>query len=214
MEKSLLLTLTVLLLLGVREGITSTTTENSSLTVSVPSTINPPAAPTSCAQSSPCKNITQFITLPPVLALLKIYWKQDSPCEGNLYLSSQMRSAPLCFNSHMASKWWSELCKDRRCGVLQGFKPTRETKGYLLTSNMTVSYASCLGVLITCQDTHGTELAAYKAVTGILIFLILGVILLQFSRPTYKAIRKRFSQKRQNRWIGPTQSDVLSQRSS
>ncbi|KTG07208.1 hypothetical protein cypCar_00010740 [Cyprinus carpio] len=57
-----------------------------------------------------------------------------------------------------------------------------------------------------CEDPLGTELAAYKAVTGILIFLILGVILVQFGRPTYKAIRKRFSQKRQNRWVGPTQS--------
>lgn len=41
------------------------------------------------------------------------------------------------------------------------------------------------------SDPHGKELAAYKAVTGILIFLILSVILLHFSRPTFKAIRKR-----------------------
>ncbi|XP_051983271.1 T-cell surface glycoprotein CD5 [Xyrauchen texanus] len=213
MENSLLLTLMVLLLLGVREGITSSTAENRSQTISIPTTLNLTAANTSCAQPTPCKNITQFITLPPVLALLKVYWKQDSPCEGDLYLFSQMHVLPMCFTNHMEIKWWNELCKDRRCGVWQGFRPTRETKGYLLMSNMTVSKASCSGLLITCQvlsAASGTELAAYKAVTGILIFLILSVILLQFSRPTYKAIRKRFSQKRQNQWIGPTQSQSVS----
>ncbi|XP_067261115.1 T-cell surface glycoprotein CD5 [Chanodichthys erythropterus] len=97
-----------------------------------------------------------------------------------------------------------------RCGELKGFIPTNEAKGLILTSNMTLLETDCQGLKITCEDTLGSELAAYKAVTGILIFLMLGVILLQFSRPTYKAIRKRFSQKRQSRWIGPTQSQSVS----
>ncbi|XP_051560017.1 T-cell surface glycoprotein CD5 isoform X2 [Myxocyprinus asiaticus] len=211
MENSLLVTLTALLLLGVREGISSTTTVNSSPNPSIPSTLNPSAAPSSCTPQTPCRNITQYITLPPVVARVKMYWKQESHCEGQLYLSFfQQRDVPLCFSSHMASKWWNDLCKDRRCGDFEGLKPTEETKGYLLSSNMSVSNASCSGVRITCQDTLGRELAAYKAVTGILLFLILSVILLQFGRPTYKAIRKRFSQKRQNRWIGPTQSQSVS----
>ncbi|XP_055060897.2 T-cell surface glycoprotein CD5 [Misgurnus anguillicaudatus] len=75
---------------------------------------------------------------------------------------------------------------------------------------MTMNKTRCRGWHLTCQDPLGKELAAYKAVTAILLLFIFSVILLQFGRPTYKAIRKRFSQKRQNRWIGPTQTQSVS----
>ncbi|XP_051993058.1 uncharacterized protein LOC127651316 [Xyrauchen texanus] len=196
---------------SVGEGITSNSSVNISLYPSIPSKLSPPAAPSPCTTQTPCKNITQYITQPPVVARHKIYWNQESPCEGQLYLSSSKEhDVPLCSRSHLKSKWLNDMCKDRRCGAFEGFKSTKRTEGYHLSSNMTVSNASCFGVHITCQDTLRRELAVYKAVTGILLFLILSVILLQFGRPTYKAIHKRFSKKRQNRWIGPTQSQSVS----
>ncbi|XP_056097310.1 T-cell surface glycoprotein CD5 [Rhinichthys klamathensis goyatoka] len=98
-----------------------------------------------------------------------------------------------------------------RCGDFKGYKPTNNAPGHVLTRNMTTSFSKeCTGLQITCEDTLGSELAAYKAVTGILIFLMLGVILVQYGQPTYKAIRKRFSQKRETRWVGPTQSQSVS----
>lgn len=167
-----------------------------------------------------CQTTVQKIIVPPVLARVKISWKKGSQCAGLLYLSSSdQREAPLCYTP-VVQKWSSKLCKDTRCGEFVDHKITsEEVKGYFINSNMTLSNASCQGVHIICQgvcfftikndqifytifivtdycffslsDSLGKELAAYKAVTGILLFLILSVILLQFSRPTYKAIRKR-----------------------
>ncbi|RXN20018.1 transmembrane protein 132C-like [Labeo rohita] len=84
---------------------------------------------------------------------------------------------------------------------------TQPTPCPITIQNITFAFLLMVTWMSPCEDPLGTELAAYKAVTGILIFLILAVILIQFGRPTYKAIRKRFSQKRQSRWVGPTQSE-------
>lgn len=117
----------------------------------------------------------------------------------------------MCFDSYTTQKWLRELCKDKRCGdYTKSERMSRNVSGYIIYSNMTFSKTSCYERHITCQDTLGKELAAYKAVTAILLLFIFSVILLQFGRPTYKAIRKRFSQKRQNRWIGPTQTQSVS----
>ncbi|CAM4482674.1 unnamed protein product [Leuciscus chuanchicus] len=203
MENSLLMTLAALLLLGVREGTSQSETPNitnSTPHVSTPDTTIPTATP--CPKPI---HITQY-----VLARLKVTWKK-SPCEGRLYLYFPNQSpAPLCFGSQISESWSSELCKDMRCGDFKGFKPTKKANGRMLRGNMTLINEDCTGLQITCEDTLGSELAAYKAVTGILIFLMLGVILFQYGQPTYKAIRKRFSQKRETRWVGPTQSQSVS----
>ncbi|XP_016375519.1 T-cell surface glycoprotein CD5-like [Sinocyclocheilus rhinocerous] len=205
MENSLLMTLAALLLLGVQGISTQTPTQTNNLTI--PSTSQWINVTTSTAPQTPCPIIIHNITKS-VLYRLRVKWLKGSPCEGQLYLYTHERQRPLCSNSHKSGSWWTEVCKDTRCGDFKGFKPTSsQTKCFMLTSNMTIiDTTECKGLHIMCQDSLGTELAAYKAVTGILIFLILGVILVQFSRPTYKALHKRFSQKRQSRWIGPTQS--------
>ncbi|XP_016331095.1 T-cell surface glycoprotein CD5-like [Sinocyclocheilus anshuiensis] len=202
MENALLMTLTVLLLLGV-QGISAQSSINN---ISTPSTPRPTSATTSTTLWATCPKIIEYITKSDLFRL-KVIWKV-SPCEGQLYVYSHERQGPLCSSSDISVSWWTEVCKDRRCGDFKGFKHTSsQAKCLKLTTNMTfINTTKCNGLHIMCQDPLGTELAAYKAVTGILIFLILGVILVQFSRPTYKAIRKRFSQKRQNRWVGPTQS--------
>ncbi|XDV23542.1 hypothetical protein PO909_028082 [Leuciscus waleckii] len=174
MENSLLMTLAALLLLGVRKGTSQFETPH----VSNPDTTIPTAAP--CPKP---------IHITHVLARLKVTWKK-SPCEGRLYLYFPNQSpAPLCFGSQISESWSSELCKDMRCGDFKGFKPTKKANGHMLTSNITLINEDCTGLQITCEDTLGSELAAYKAVTGISLFLMLGVILFQL---TYKAIRKRF----------------------
>uniref|UniRef100_A0A9J8B2U2 T-cell surface glycoprotein CD5 n=1 Tax=Cyprinus carpio carpio TaxID=630221 RepID=A0A9J8B2U2_CYPCA len=202
MENSLLMTLTTLLLLGV-QGIATQIQTNNLTTPSTPQSVN---VTTSTAPQTQCLNIIQNITKS-VLYQLKVKWIKGSSCEGQLYLDTGEHKRPLCFNTYKSS-WWNEVCKDTRCGDFKSYKPTSsQTPSFMLTSNMTIiDTTECKGLHIMCQDSQGRELAAYKAVTGILIFLILGVILLQFSRPMYKAIRKRFSQKRQSRWIGPTES--------
>ncbi|XP_039546104.1 T-cell surface glycoprotein CD5 [Pimephales promelas] len=202
MENSLLMTLTALLLLGVREGTSqmSNITNITNTNFSTPKTI-----PT----QTPCPKTIHYITQF-VLARLKVK-RGKSPCEGQLFVYFPNKTqAPLCVNSHLSESWWNELCKDMRCGDYKGFKTTNKAPGHVLTGNMTLISERCAGLQIICEDPLGRELSAYKAVTGILIFLMLGVILVQYGQPTYKAIRKRFSQKRETRWVGPTQSQSVS----
>ncbi|XP_067297331.1 T-cell surface glycoprotein CD5 [Pseudorasbora parva] len=204
MEISLLMTLMALLLIGVQG---TTDDHNPNITTTTSSTTLVINHTTST--QTPCPKIIHKITQS-VLARLKVD-KKESSCEGQLYVYYPNRSqVPLCSNSHILDNWRSELCKDMRCGDFKGFKFTNNGAGLVLLKNMTLINETCKGLQITCEDTLGSELAAYKAITGIFIFLMLGVILVKFSQPTYKAIRKRFSQKRQNRWIGPTQSQSVS----
>lgn len=144
-----------------------------------------------------------------VMAWLKV--KGKSPCEGRVYVySATLGEKPLCCSSHKRTSLLSGLCKDMRCGDLNSVTNFNEyNSGIELTSNMTLNITQCSGLSISCTDSLGNELVAYKAVTGILIFILV-FILIQFSRPTIKVIRKRFSQKRQSRWIGPTQSQSVS----
>ncbi|KAF4118546.1 hypothetical protein G5714_000597 [Onychostoma macrolepis] len=194
------MSLTALLLLGVQGIADQNITSNST------SPLTPPCPTIPTVLQTPCPIIIRNITTS-VLFWLKLKWNEESPCEGRLYVHSHEPPKALCFNSNISVSWWKEVCKDRRCGDFKVFKSTSSrVDGIKLTSNMSFIYTKCMGSHIMCQDPPGTELAAYKAATGIFIFLILGVIMVQFSRPTYKAIRKRFSQKRQSRWVGPTQS--------
>ncbi|XP_046726146.1 T-cell surface glycoprotein CD5 [Silurus meridionalis] len=81
----------------------------------------------------------------------------------------------------------------------------------MIHQNLTVTTdTECSKVFITCKDKDRKELVTYKVITGLLLTLIIGVLLIRFAQPTYTAFRKRFSQKRQNRWIGPTQSQSVS----
>ncbi|XP_026103127.1 T-cell surface glycoprotein CD5-like [Carassius auratus] len=203
MENSLLMTLTALLLLGV-QGISAQTQTHNTTNTSAPESIN---VTTSNAPQITCPKIPQIITMS-VLYWLKVKWIKESPCEGQLFLNTSEEERPLCYNSAISPSWKNEVCNNRRCGDFKKLKPiSNKAECFVLRSNMTIIVTTeCDGLHIMCQDSPGKELAAYKAVTGLLIFFILSVILLQFSRPMYKAIRKRFSQKRQNRWIGPTES--------
>ncbi|KAM9314533.1 uncharacterized protein cd5 [Pholidichthys leucotaenia] len=54
------------------------------------------------------------------------------------------------------------------------------------------------------------ELKVYKVVTGLLCCVLLILLLLRFTKPTVNALQKRLSDRRQNRWIGPTQSHSVS----
>ncbi|KAI2668319.1 T-cell surface glycoprotein CD5 [Labeo rohita] len=198
MENSLLMILTALLLCGV-QGIASLNDTN----LTTPATPECPNSIISTTQPTPCPITIQNITF---AFPLMVTWM--SPCEGQLYVHSHEGQWQLCSNNHMPRNWWTAVCKERRCGDYSGHTiASKQADGYTIYKNNTfIKTTDCMGMVIMCKDPLGTELAAYKAVTGILIFLILAVILIQFGRPTYKAIRKRFSQKRQSRWVGPTQS--------
>ncbi|KAM9362918.1 uncharacterized protein cd5 [Symphorus nematophorus] len=63
--------------------------------------------------------------------------------------------------------------------------------------------------MVQCTEAQG-QLQAYKVVTALLCCVLLVLLLIRFTRPTVKALQKRLSDRRQNRWIGPTQSHSVS----
>ncbi|XP_056325092.1 T-cell surface glycoprotein CD5 [Danio aesculapii] len=205
MENRLLMSLTALLLIDVGLGITTPNPTNISATDGTKETSITPTPPT--VPQTTRQGDIKYIALTEI-ALLKV--KRKSPCEGPVYVySATLGEKPLCLNEKAVSLL-SGLCKDMRCGNSKHVTTFYETdSGIQLASNMTLTITPCSGLSISCTDPLGNELIAYKAVTGILFFILL-VILVQFSRPTIKVIRKRFSQKRQSRWIGPTQSQSVS----
>lgn len=206
MENRLLMSLTALLLIDAGLGITNPNTTNNPETNSVNVSNTKPTTP--MVPQITCPKTVERIT-ETVMAWLKV--KGKSPCEGRVYVySATLGEKPLCCSSHKRTSLLSGLCKDMRCGDLNSVTNFNEyNSGIELTSNMTLNITQCSGLSISCTDSLGNELIAYKAVTGILIFILI-FILIQFSRPTIKVIRKRFSQKRQSRWIGPTQSQSVS----
>ncbi|KAI4884914.1 hypothetical protein NFI96_013209 [Prochilodus magdalenae] len=154
-----------------------------------------------------------IIQLPPVLARVKVDWDKTDPCHGRMMLSVNFTTAkPLCIQkANLKTTLGNELCEERRCGKFQEFDNSRYPRsvdGYSIAENRSVITASCRTVFIICKDNN--ELLAYKVITGLLLTLVLAVILFRFAWPMYIAVRKRFSQKQENRWIGPTQSQSVS----
>ncbi|KAL7877041.1 hypothetical protein SRHO_G00036840 [Serrasalmus rhombeus] len=206
MERILLLAVMPAVLLA---GLPSTIPNNTS-----PETVmtSPRPATTPCVKTMTLKPI--HIALPPVLARVKVEWSKTSPCHGKMRLSINFTNTkPICVNSAVMKKnLGNELCEERRCGKFREFKfydeASKKENGYMINENLTVTNEHCWTVSIACNDNN--ELLAYKVATGLLVVLVLTLILFRFAWPTYIAARKRFSQKRQNRWIGPTQSQSVS----
>ncbi|KAK1791162.1 hypothetical protein P4O66_002189 [Electrophorus voltai] len=147
----------------------------------------------------------------PILTRLKVDWEKSSPCQGLVLLVLNFTEKPnaLCYETIMKydlEKLGRDICEEMKCGMFLDFKLANNKMGYIIKENVTLT--KCSQVYINCEDSK--ELVTYKALTGVLLTLVLAVVVLQFARPTYIAIRKRFSQKRQNRWIGPTQSQSVS----
>ncbi|XP_068448288.1 uncharacterized protein [Clinocottus analis] len=87
--------------------------------------------------------------------------------------------------------------------------------GYVITTSGAEKRTSCETLRVQCKveevvpDVQG-QLQAYRVVTALLCCVLLVLLLIRFTRPTVHALQKRLSERRQNRWIGPTQSHSVS----
>ncbi|XP_032381841.1 uncharacterized protein cd5 isoform X2 [Etheostoma spectabile] len=148
------------------------------------------------------------------LGLLTVTWHKT--CEGDVNLSliqPPISPLPVCHASltHIQSLL-SNVCKNQRgcAGPLRLHEGRGTQKGYNITASGAEEQNGCHTLRVRCKDVdvdvgHG-QLQAYKVVTALLCCLLLLLMLIRFTRPTVKALQKRFSERRQNRWVGPTQS--------
>ncbi|KAK2852381.1 hypothetical protein Q7C36_007582 [Tachysurus vachellii] len=152
-----------------------------------------------------------YVTLPPIMGRLKVKWEKKKPCQGSIQFSINFtQTSKLCSEKIITPTLGKELCEERRCGEFLGFKHNAE-KGYMIHENLTtVNEALCNITVLTCKEESTKELTVYKVITGLLLTLIAVVLLCRFAQPAYIAVHNRFSQKQQNRWIGPTQSQSVS----
>ncbi|XP_021430892.2 uncharacterized protein LOC110498555 [Oncorhynchus mykiss] len=207
------LVLTVLALNVVTNEIKVSTSQPLTPSNSIPATFIPPAPTTSCVckVSTSCSSPTQPESPPPALGVIKVKWEEKS-CKGDVHLSLlSSHSLPVCFNSHThRSLYHAGLCKRKGCeGSPKWTKINPKALGYQISANGSVTNNPCTTLGIQC-DVVSDQLVGYQVVTGLLCVLVLVVLMVRFGQPSLKALRRRLSDKRQSRWIGPTQSQSVS----
>ncbi|CAJ1053264.1 uncharacterized protein LOC122871216 isoform X4 [Xyrichtys novacula] len=168
----------------------------------------PPTSSTTCPSPTPSL---------PSLGLLSISWVDD--CKGKVVLSlhppSFPPSSPVCHSSlPLIQKLLSSPCESQRgCeGSPDWGWSQNKQEGYDITENGEMKEKSCESLMLQCtpQTDEQAELQAYKVVTALLCCVLIVLLLIRFTRPTIKALQSRLSDRRQNRWVGPTQSHSVS----
>ncbi|XP_078123030.1 CD5 molecule isoform X2 [Sander vitreus] len=146
----------------------------------------------------------------PVAALLTITWNRT--CEGDVNLSlfyPSISSLPVCHTSEKNIRsLFKNVCQNQKgcTDMPHWLKGQSKRTCYNITASGAVEQSNCETLRVQCTDVLQGQLQAYKVVTALLCCLFLLLILIRFTRPTVKALQKRLSARRQNRWVGPTQS--------
>lgn len=138
----------------------------------------------------------------------------SSVCEGIAEVRQRSQWAALCDSSVAKGRGrWEELCQEQQCGNLISFHAmdADKTSPGLLCTEEKLSQCyhlqekpHCKRVFVTCKDPNPVGLAP-GTVASIILTLVLLVVLLVMCGPlVYKKLVKKFRQKKQRQWIGPT----------
>ncbi|KAL1023608.1 hypothetical protein UPYG_G00043460 [Umbra pygmaea] len=209
MDRRLVLTIIALCVVNVDSNGTTDMTQGSSTATqsytlkSTPCTCNP----------APCTIPPQTQSPPPILGVLKAEGKK---CDGDIYLTllNSSQSLPVCINI-IKFEWplWSGWCERNGCqGKVRLTNGPQKLKSFNIAASGEITNETCKTLAFNCDvipDTSG-ELVRYKVVTAILCVLVLVLLMVRFGHPSLKAFRKKMSDRRQSRWIGPTQSQSVS----
>lgn len=158
---------------------------------------------------------TKPITSVLILGLVTVKW--TSRCRGEVIMNN-LDSVPslsaVCYNASSIQLLLKDLCENKKgCEGATKFSRSGDTDGgYRILAKQEITQCETLSV--KCKEERPpkvpTEPVGYKVATALLCCLLLLLFLIRFSKPTVKALQKRLSNKRQNRWIGPTQSHSVS----
>ncbi|XP_077653323.1 T-cell surface glycoprotein CD5 [Urocitellus parryii] len=138
-----------------------------------------------------------------------------SVCKGTVEVRQATQWAALC-DSHVSRgpARWAELCQEQKCNGLVSHHPldASETSSGFSCPQEKLSQCHelqekktfCKRVFVTCQDPNPAGLAAGTVVSIILALVLLAVLLVVCGPLAYKKLVKKFRQKKQRQWIGPT----------
>ncbi|XP_036619201.1 T-cell surface glycoprotein CD5 [Trichosurus vulpecula] len=135
----------------------------------------------------------------------------NSPCKGIVEVYFEGQWKVLC-----GKKNWEEVCHEQHCGSLISEdisqKSPSATSSMLYCPHRNLSHCytfgegdpSCKGTMIECQDPNAAGPGAGTVMSIILTFILIAILLATCGPVAYKKLEKKFRQKKQRQWIGPT----------
>nr|XP_031546593.1 T-cell surface glycoprotein CD5 isoform X2 [Vicugna pacos] len=141
----------------------------------------------------------------------------SSSCEGAVEVRHGKQWDPLCDSSSAkgAAARWEEVCQEQQCGNVSSYQvldATEKTSQGLFCPSGKLSQchqllerkSHCKRVFVTCQSSSPAGLGAGTVMSIILALVLLAVLLVVCGPLAYKKLVKKFRQKKQRQWIGPT----------
>ncbi|XP_059873430.1 T-cell surface glycoprotein CD5 [Delphinus delphis] len=137
-------------------------------------------------------------------------------CEGSVEVRQGKQWDALCDSSSAKGMArWEDVCREQQCGNVSSYQlldTGEKTSGGFFCPPGKLSQchqllqkkSHCKRVFVTCQNTRPAGLGA-GTVASVILALVLVVMLLVVCGPlAYKKLVKKFRQKKQRQWIGPT----------
>ncbi|XP_032345412.1 T-cell surface glycoprotein CD5 [Camelus ferus] len=141
----------------------------------------------------------------------------SSSCEGTVEVRHGKQWDPLCDSSSAkgSAARWEEVCQEQQCGNVSSYQvldATEKTSQGLFCPPGKLSQcyqllerkSHCKRVFVTCQSSSPAGLGAGTVMSIILALVLLAVLLVVCGPLAYKKLVKKFRQKKQRQWIGPT----------
>ncbi|XP_054419621.1 T-cell surface glycoprotein CD5 [Pteronotus mesoamericanus] len=136
-------------------------------------------------------------------------------CAGFVEVRQGRRWAALCHSlPDRGSSRWEEVCQEQQCGGVHSYQVVgageKTSRGaFCLSEKLSQCHqlqetAHCKRVFVTCKDPNPAGLGAGAVASIILALVLLAVLLVMCGPLAYKKLVKKFRQKKQRQWIGPT----------
>lgn len=167
----------------------------------------PPPPP--CPTSAPSAPLLRFLTV-----------KWGPNCRGSVVLTQLDKNVTQCVclsSRDRVKSLLSGVCGGRKgCRGDEPLLARGELADGLEISESHLNDRVCQRLIITCEveeerpPVEPQEPVGFKVATALLCVALILLLLFCLSKPTVRALQKRLSNKRKNRWIGPTQSHSVS----
>ncbi|XP_023415468.2 T-cell surface glycoprotein CD5 [Loxodonta africana] len=137
-------------------------------------------------------------------------------CEGTVEVRQGGQWAALCdsFPDKNPARW-EEVCQEQQCGSVDTYRELdageKASQGLICLQEklsqcheLQEKKPRCKRVFVTCRNLPPAGLGAGTVASIILALLLLAMLLVVCGPPAYKKVVKKFRQKKQRQWIGPT----------
>ncbi|XP_014648355.1 PREDICTED: T-cell surface glycoprotein CD5 [Ceratotherium simum simum] len=136
-------------------------------------------------------------------------------CEGSVEVRHGKQWEALCDStSARGPARWEEVCREQQCGHVNSYVQDageKTSRGVFCPQEklsqchqLQEKRSFCKRVFVSCQDPNPAGPSAGTVMSIILALVLLAVLLVVCGPLVYRKLLKRFRQKKQRQWIGPT----------